>query len=86
MSDLALDPKLKVVAEVAKELGRTERRIQQMIASGDLPARKATDFEVLALRKAGEERRAGDTGSSAKGGSSSRKSKGAQACSKCQRT
>jgi hypothetical protein len=40
----------------------------------------------LALRKAGEERRAGDTGSSAKGGSLSRKSKGAQACSKCRRT
>ncbi|MDQ6643827.1 MAG: hypothetical protein M3Y76_05205, partial [Chloroflexota bacterium] len=53
MNDFTLDPKLKVVAEVAKDLGRTERRIQQMIAAGDLPARKATDFEELALRKAG---------------------------------
>ena len=50
---LLLDPKLQVVAEVAKELGRTERRIQQMIAAGDLAARKATDLEELALRKAG---------------------------------
>ena len=50
---LLLDPKLLVVAEVAKELGRTERRIQQMIAAGDLAARKATDLEELALRKAG---------------------------------
>jgi predicted ATPase/DNA-binding CsgD family transcriptional regulator len=53
MNDFALDPKLKVVAEVAKDLGRTERRIQQMIATGDLAARKATDLEELALRKAG---------------------------------
>src|SRR6266566_3100944 len=53
MNDFALDPKLKVVAEVAKDLGRTERRIQQMIAAGDLAARKATALEELALRKAG---------------------------------
>ena len=53
MHDFALDPKLQVVAEVAKELGRTERRIQQMIAAGDLAARKATDHEELALRKTG---------------------------------
>ena len=53
MKDFALDPKLKVVAEVAKDLGLTERRIQQMIAVGDLAARKATDLEELALRKTG---------------------------------
>jgi len=53
MNEFALDPKLKVVAEVAQDLGRTERRIQQMIEAGDLAARKATDFEELALRKAG---------------------------------
>jgi DNA-binding NarL/FixJ family response regulator len=53
MNEVALDPRLKVVAEVAKDLGRTERRIQQMIASGDLPARKATDLEEFALRRAG---------------------------------
>jgi hypothetical protein len=51
MNEFALDPKLKVVAEVAQDLGRTERRIQQMIEAGDLAARKATDFEVLALRR-----------------------------------
>src|SRR5580700_1631613 len=53
MNDFALDPKLQVVAEVAKDLGRTERRVQQMIAAGDLAARKATDLEELVLRKAG---------------------------------
>jgi predicted ATPase len=53
MNDFVLDPKLQVVAEVAKELGRTERRIQQMISAGDLAARKATDHEELALRKTG---------------------------------
>ena len=53
MNDFALDPYLKVVAEVAKDLGRTARRIQQMIEAGDLAARKATDLEELALRQAG---------------------------------
>lgn len=62
MNDFALDPELKVVAEVAKDLGRTERRIQQMIAAGDLPARKATDFEELALRKAGRTRSSTESG------------------------
>ena len=62
MNDLALDPQLKVVAEVAKELGRTERRIQQMISSGDLAARKATDLEELALRKAGRIRNSTERG------------------------
>jgi hypothetical protein len=62
MNDLALDPKLKVVAEVAQYLGRTERRIQQMIASGDLAARKATDLEELALRKAGRIRSSTERG------------------------
>ena len=62
MNEFALDPKLKVVAEVAQELGRTERRIQQMIASGDLAARKATDFEELALRKAGRIRSSTERG------------------------
>ena len=62
MDDLALDPKLKVVAEVANDLGRTERRIQQMIASGDLAARKATDLEELALRRAGRIRSSTERG------------------------
>ncbi len=62
MNDFALDPKLKVVAEVAKDLGRTERRIQQMIAAGDLAARKATDLEELALRKAGRIRSSTERG------------------------
>jgi predicted ATPase/DNA-binding CsgD family transcriptional regulator len=62
MNDFALDPKLQVVAEVAKDLGRTERRIQQMIASGDLAARKATDLEELALRKAGRIRNSTERG------------------------
>ena len=62
MNNFALDPQLKVVAEVAKDLGRTERRIQQMIAAGDLPARKATDFEELALRKAGRIRSSTESG------------------------
>lgn len=62
MNDFELDPKLKVVSEVAKDLGRTERRIQQMIATGDLAARKATDLEELALRKAGRIRSSTEKG------------------------
>src|SRR2546423_12623808 len=62
MNEFALDPKLKVVAEVAKDLGRTERRIQQMIAAGDLAARKATDLEELDLRKAGRIRSSTERG------------------------
>ena len=62
MQEFTLDPKLKVVAEVAKDLGCTQRRIQQLIANGDLEARKATDFEEFALRKAGRIRNSTERG------------------------
>jgi hypothetical protein len=42
-----------VVAEVAKVLGRTERRIQQMIASGDLAARKAHELRNEVVKSSG---------------------------------
>jgi hypothetical protein len=53
MDVFTLDPQLMVVAEVAKALDRSPRRVQQMIEAGDLAARKATDLEEVALRRAG---------------------------------